>query len=365
MPRGMLLKSPGFTSTLSDPGRNLTLQRFCKERGIPYQDVGLPVAVETFASYGVVFQKHFVPEVEDAQLVALKRCPDGFGLSLANGKSFITRKVVLATGLDAYRHIPEPLAPLPRELLMHSAEHHDLARFRGREVVVIGGGASAIDIAVLLHESQAKVLLIARKPAISFVPKEMPARPLLQRIRAPMSGVGPGWKGLLCTDVPWLYRYLFDHFRLRTAKKFLGPGGGWFMQERLAAVPQLLGFRLLQAEARDGRARLLLAGPDGEQCQVSADYVIAATGYDADVRRLSFLSAEIIERLQLIGLTPRLSAHFESSVPGLYFVGAISATSFGPAMRFVAGADFTCQRIVKHLTRPSGNSWFAVPDRVH
>jgi pyruvate/2-oxoglutarate dehydrogenase complex dihydrolipoamide dehydrogenase (E3) component len=274
---------------------------------------------------------------------------------MADGESFVSRKVVLATGLDSYRHIPVPLASLPPDLLTHSAEHHDLHQFCGRDVLVVGGGASAIDLAVLLHEAQARVKLIARKPVLNFLTQEMHASTLLQRLRTPLSGIGQDWQGLLCSDAPWLYRYLFDRFRLRTAKKFLGPSGGSFMQERLAAVPQLLGYQLIDAEAREGRARLLLAGPDGQQRYVSADHVIAATGYEADVRRLGYLSAGTIGKLQLIGLTPRLSAHFESSVPGLYFVGAISATSFGPSMRFIAGSDFTSQRIVKHLMRSTRN----------
>ncbi|MFC6519337.1 NAD(P)-binding domain-containing protein [Undibacterium arcticum] len=234
MPKGMLLKSEPFSSTLYDPGSTFTLRRFCKDQGLPYQEVGLPVSAETFSSYGIAFQKHLVPEVEDTHLVALKRCSAGFDLSMADGMSFTTRKVVLATGLDSYRHIPEPLAHLPRELLTHSADHHDLEQFRGRDVVVIGGGSSAIDVAALLHEGQANVQVIARKPTISFLPMDMPARSLLQHIRAPMSGVGPGWKGLLWTDAPWLYRYLFDHFRIRTAKNFLGPpaDGSWWNDSR-------------------------------------------------------------------------------------------------------------------------------------
>jgi len=354
MPKGMLLKSAGLTSSLVAPRGNYSLRQFCTELGIPYQDMGLPVKVETFAAYGVAFQRQFVPEVRDVQLVGLRPCPGGFSLSTADGASFASRKVVLATGLDSYRHVPVPLASLPPELLTHSAEHHDLGRFCGRDVLVVGGGASAIDLAVLLHEARAKVQLIARTPVLSFLTQEMHASTLLQRLRTPLSGIGQDWKGLLCSDAPWLYRYLFDRFRLRTAKKFLGPSGGAFMQDRLAAIPQLLGFQLIHAEAREGRARLLLAGPDGRQRTVSADHVITATGYEADVRRLGYLSAEIIEKLQLIGLTPRLSAHFESSVPGLYFVGAISATSFGPSMRFIAGSDFTSQRIVKHLMRTTG-----------
>lgn len=351
MPKGMLLKSAGFASTLYDPGLTFTLDRYCKSQGIPYQYVGLPVRLETFSSYGVAFQKRLVPDLEDEKLVALNLCPEGFELRMESGKSFKTRKVVLAVGIDYFRHIPQPLAYLPGDRFSHSAEHHDLQGFRGRDVAVLGSGASAIDIAVLLHEAQAKVQLIARRPAINFGPEERPSRPFLRRILAPMSGVGPGWKGLLCTDAPWLYRYLLDHLRLRAAKKFLGPAGGWFMQDRAALVPVLLGCELQDAKVSDGRVQLRLAAADGTERQVLADHVIAATGYKADVRRLPFLSPDILKRLQLVGQTPRLSAHFESSVPGLYFVGAISATSFGPAMRFALGAGFTSQRISTHLAR--------------
>lgn len=360
MPKGMLLKSAGLTSSLVSPRRNHSLRQFCIERGIPYQDMGLPVTVETFAAYGVSFQQQFVPDVRDVRLLALRPCPGGFSLSTSDGESFTSHKVVLATGLDSYRHIPVPLASLPAELLTHSADHQDLGQFCGRDVLVVGGGASAIDLAVLLHEARAKVQLIARKPVLNFLTQEMHASTLLQRLRTPLAGIGQDWTGLLCSDAPWLYRYLFDRFRLRTAKKFLGPSGGAFMQSRLAAVPQLLGFQLINAEAWQGRARLLLAGPDRRQRYVSADHVIAATGYEPDVGRLDFLSAGILEKLQLIGPTPRLSPHFESSVPDLYFVGAISATSFGPSMRFIAGADFTSRRIVKHVMQATATKSRAV-----
>ncbi|HSY88303.1 MAG TPA: NAD(P)/FAD-dependent oxidoreductase, partial [Verrucomicrobiae bacterium] len=61
-----------------------------------------------------------------------------------------------------------------------------------------------------------------------------------------------------------------------------------------------------------------------------------------------------------VGGTPQLSANFESSVPGLYFLGPLSANCFGPAMRFVLGADFTARRLGRHLgstiRRPSSVS---------
>ena len=40
---------------------------------------------------------------------------------------------------------------------------------------------------------------------------------------------------------------------------------------------------------------------------------------------------------------------FESSVPGLHFVGAFSAASFGPVMRFVSGTPFTGRALAAHV----------------
>jgi hypothetical protein len=46
-----------------------------------------------------------------------------------------------------------------------------------------------------------------------------------------------------------------------------------------------------------------------------------------------------------------LSSSFESSVPGLYFVGLAANNTFGPLMRFAYGAGFTAERVSKALAR--------------
>jgi thioredoxin reductase len=353
MPKGMWLKSMGFASSLYDPGHTFTLRHFCEKEGIPYQDIGLPVRLETFCSYGLAFQERLVSDLQNEKLVALDRYPEGFELQMESGKSIKTRKVVLAVGINYFPHVPKPLAHLPKELCSHSGEHRDLEKFCGRDVVVIGGGASAIDIAVLLREISANVQLITRRPTLEFVQKEEPLRLFLERLRAPMSGIGPGWKSRLCTDAPWVFRYFPDHIRLRATTP---PAGGWFMKDAVASLPVLPGYELHEARACGSRVQLRLTAADGSKRHVSADHVIAATGYKADVRRLPFLSSDIVGQLKLIGQSPRLSAHFESSVPGLYFVGNLSSTSFGPVTRFAVGADFTCRRILRHLTWPESVS---------
>jgi hypothetical protein len=95
---------------------------------------------------------------------------------------------------------------------------------------------------------------------------------------------------------------------------------------------------------------LELAGASGERT-VSVDHVIAGTGYRVDLGRLHFLAPGLRANIQTEAGSPRLSANFQSSVPGIYFVGLSSAASFGPMTRFAFGARFTARRLSRHLAR--------------
>src|SRR5215469_230931 len=53
MPKGMLLKSEGFASSLSDPGAQFALGEYCRQQNLPYEDNGRPVELETFVNYGL------------------------------------------------------------------------------------------------------------------------------------------------------------------------------------------------------------------------------------------------------------------------------------------------------------------------
>jgi hypothetical protein len=66
---------------------------------------------------------------------------------------------------------------------------------------------------------------------------------------------------------------------------------------------------------------------------------------------LTFLSEKIRSNIAALERTPVLKSTFESSVPGLYFVGIAAASSFGPLMRFAFGADFTARHITHGLKK--------------
>jgi pyruvate/2-oxoglutarate dehydrogenase complex dihydrolipoamide dehydrogenase (E3) component len=109
------------------------------------------------------------------------------------------------------------------------------------------------------------------------------------------------------------------------------------------------GMTLQGAEMRDGRVLLAVSGKEGVVKQIEFDHVIAATGYQVDLRRLPFLGEHLRRQIRAVEQMPVLSSHFESSVPGLYFVGISSALTFGPMMRFAYGAAYTARRLECHL----------------
>jgi hypothetical protein len=94
---------------------------------------------------------------------------------------------------------------------------------------------------------------------------------------------------------------------------------------------------------------------DGTERAVEADHVIAATGFRVDMRRLDFIGAGIMERLRCADLTPVLSSHFETSVPGLFMIGVAAANSFGPLLRFAYGAGFASRRLSGFLARTAAS----------
>ncbi len=350
MPKDMLLKSEPFASCLYDHKGQFTLSRYCAENDLPYSALGVPVSLKTFCQYGLAFQRRLVPHLEQKSVIAVRPASAGFSLELDDGEALQARRVVVAVGIGAFAHLPDELGHLPSDLVSHSSAHHDLAAFRNKDVTVLGGGASAIDIAALLHEQGAVVRLVTRSPRLEIHTRMRLPRPLTDRLREPMTGIGPSWRSWAYVHAPLAFRHLSDARRLRIVSNHLGPAGGWYMAERvIGRFPLLSGHRLLRAECAGSRIQLCLATPDGGNTIVNTDHIVAATGYRPDARRLGFLDPVLMARLSLFERTPLLSSQFESTVPGLHFVGPISALNFGPVARFAYGAKFTARRLARHL----------------
>ena len=352
MPKGMLLKSDGFASNIDDPEQEFTLGKFCAEKGIPYSDSGIPVSLETFAAYGLAFRDRMVPELEDKKVISIQQSPDGFVLELETGETVRASTVVLAVGITHFEHVPPCLANLPAEFLSHSARHAEVEPFRGRSVIVIGAGASALDLAGLLHEAGADVQLVSRRKELKFHSKGNKPASWLQKLRRPPSGLGPGWKTRFFADWPMVFHYLPEALRLECVRRVLGPSGGALIKDKvMGRVPLHLGFTPQKAQIQEGRVSLSLVAEDGTERTITAEHVIAATGYKVDVERLQFLNPDTRSKIKNLNGAPILSSTFESSIPGLYFVGIAAANNFGPVMRFAFGARFAARTVTKAVAK--------------
>ena len=349
MPAGMYLKSEGFASNLSDPAGEHTLERFCRESELEYGRHGVPISLDIFSRYGLWFQERLAPKLDPRLVERLRATEQGFELTLNDGESLSARKVVVATGVQRHAYVPAALRELPPEALAHTYDHDPAEPVAGGTVVV-GAGQSALEAAALVHEHGGEVRLVARAETIGWLSKPGGNnRPLRQRWKYPESGLGEGRAQWAYSNHALLFHAAPERWRLDKAFSVLGPAGGWWLKPRIeGAVETRLGRRLVGAEAEDGAVRLRLEGRSGPE-ELVAGRIVAGTGYRLSFEGMSFLAPELRDSIKPVNGTAVLDRSFQSSVPGLFFVGFPAAPSFGPLMRFVYGADFTARRVVRKL----------------
>jgi cation diffusion facilitator CzcD-associated flavoprotein CzcO len=351
MPRGMILKSDHFATSIWDPRRRYTIERYAAEKGVPYQPYGRVLSLAEFLEYGDWFLSRAVSDVTDVKVDRVDAAGDGYRVDLADGTSLTSRQVIIATGYMNFQSTPPELAEVPEPIGLHSASLHDLSGFAGRDVAIVGAGQSALETAALMHEAGARVRLLVRKDKVKWNPPPHPwPRSVYERVTDPKAGLGSGWKEFGIGEFPRLFRFAFSaEKRHRFVANSWGPTGADWLRPRLEGkVEVLTGVRVRKASAHDGRARITVEGPGGSK-EIVADHVVAATGYKVDLDRMSVLSPQLKARIVREGPAPKLDAWFESSLPGLFMVGVASAPTFGPVMRFVFGAKHAAPLVTQRL----------------
>ena len=341
MPEGMLLRSPYVASHIADPDRALTLDAYQHVNGAGVEP---PVPLTSFVSYGRWFQQQVAPENDPRTVARVDRQNGHFQLTLSDEASLTAGRVVVAAGIAPFARIPEPFRHLPDWAVSHSSAHRDLSAFAEKNVLVVGGGQSALESAALLHEEGAHVVVVVRESRIYYLRRVPWLHKLgpITRLLFAQAEVGPAGISQ-CVSKPDLYRRLPRRLQNRWAVRSLRPAGAAWLEPRLNDVPILTGTSVDRAQVEGERVRVQLN--DGSVKLV--DHILLATGYEVDIAGYDFLAPSLLQSIDRVGGYPRLSAGFETSVPRLHIVGAPAAWSFGPLMRFVAGTGFTASALAR------------------
>jgi hypothetical protein len=348
-PSGMFLKSEPYGSDFASPVGGYDVSAFCELQGLDYVHRLGPLSLERFLDYADWYTANLVPDVRDDLVTGVTSADGGFLVTLAGGDPVLARRVVIATGVRPYAHIPDELTALPSGLVTHTTDHHRLEDFSGRRVAVVGAGQSALETAALLHEAGADVRIIARRSALAWNVANPEQLSPLGRVRRPVNKLCEGWR---CTfwNTPGAFSLLPMEMKATKARTVLGPAGAWWLHDRVdGVVDTLTGYRVQKADPRGSGLRLFLEGP--KEAVIDVEHVVAGTGFRIDLARLAFLSAEIRSKVSTNHGYPLVSRVGESTVAGLYFAGAPTAASLGPSVRFIAGTHNVTRLLANSLTR--------------
>ena len=344
MPKGMLLRSPWGGSNISDAKKAWTLDSFETARG---STMNRRLPVEDFVAYGEWFQQQALPGIDQRNVSLVERANDGYTVTLDDGETFRSARVVVATGIGYFSQRPTPFEALPLELASHTSDrsNHDLNRFAGKSVIVIGGGQSAMESAALLSEAGAEVEVLMRQPKIRW----LHVRPLIEWLmecrlnpfKAPgkIGPIGINW----LIEHPALFTTMSQSYQNNLAYRAIRPAASCWLYPRTRTVRITEGRHAVRAEERQGKAYLRL--DDG--AERSANHILLGTGYKVSIDQYGFLAPQLKEVDTVRGY-PVLNRGFESSCPGLFFVGTTASYSFGPFLRFVAGTQFAATTLTRY-----------------
>ncbi|WP_011298631.1 NAD(P)-binding domain-containing protein [Cupriavidus necator] len=357
-PPGMLLRSEAFASNLYAPWAGYTVEDYCRHNRMEYKPVGLHLPVETFVDYGQWFQSELVGHIRPVEVADLCRKDGYFRLGLSDGSTLVARRVVLSLGLKSFGQAPSALRTVPKPYVLHSGDFGDLMWSKGKEIIIVGGGQSAIGLAALMSEVGARVRLLVRGDAVNWSREPRTSSGLVSRLLRARVGLGRGWD----SNRPWLLAmsYLLSEYpatfhklslaqRQRILETSWGPSGAWWLRNRVEGKLEIsTQTEVRSAEVRNGRI-VIEVDSANRTSALSADHVVLATGFKVDMARHPFMSSEILSSLSLIDGSPSLTSNFETSVRDLYVLGPAAAMSFGPALRFIYGARYAVPHVSRHI----------------
>jgi cation diffusion facilitator CzcD-associated flavoprotein CzcO len=347
MPSDMLLRSAWSETSLAAPGGAGSILDWAAGEAISTMG---PIPLQTFLAYAEWFRARYVPDLDPSDIETVRREKRTFVLTTRSGDTLTARRVVLAVGVTPFPYAPPQLASLDDARVRFSIDIQGFEQFRGRRVVVVGGGQAGLESAGLAARAGAEVELVCRSPIRWFADREpdrprSPLRQRLYRLAYPAVGYGPPPLNRLVLH-PDLFARLPATAKQRLSARLLRPGGSPWLRSLVDGRVRITESRTIR-DVVPGADALRITIDDGSQRL--ADDVLVATGYRFDLGRLTFLDPAIAAAVATNRGWPTLDRYFRSSDRDLFFVGYPAEGRFGPISRFVLGTGFTANRVAEAL----------------
>lgn len=254
--------------------------------------------------------------------------------------------VVIATGLNHTPTMPDwPGSKTFAGELQHAAHYRDARPYQDKDVLVVGGGNTAAEIAVDLHLGGARrVRLAVRTPP--------------HIVRRSVLGVPAQSGGVLVRRLPTSIadRLAAAYVKATTpdlsAHGLPRPDSGLVTRVRQGAIPVLDAGLVKAVQKGHVQPVSAVAEFDGEQVrltdgtELSPDVVIAATGYHGALD-------ELVGHLGVLGADGLPRAHGRrttAAAPGLYFTGYSNPVS-GTLRELGRDASAIAKTVAKAATR--------------
>ena len=284
----------------------------------------LPIAGEDQASVlanirAWVERFELAPSIRLGTRVNSARPVDGGWVVNAEGYTGRSRFLVAATGAHNRPVVPEIERTLSTLTEHHSSALHDPAELTGKDVVVVGAGASAFDLLDLCLEREARSITWVFRSFKWMIPTQ-------RRKHAASNLRAYARMQMLGTSVTTLNRRINKNLRARYEKaglEELRPDEPIDLKHRMLIPGRR---RMIRELGRIARHRGEIVRIEGETVWLSsgqscrADLVLWGTGYETD---LGYLEAGDLSRLtSLEAIGRRCGSHFLAlDAPNLFILG--------------------------------------------
>jgi len=236
---------------------------------------------------------HFGQQVTELQRLADER----FFLKTTKGTSFITKAVIVAGGVGSFEPVKLKLPGVPTRVgndVFYSVK--DPSIHAGKDIVILGGGDSALDWALDLQKTANSVLLIHRSEKFKAAPASVSAM------------------RKLCDDYEM-------QFLTGNVTKLLDAQGEALLPAPSAANDALadLSTSAQSSEQELSLAQLEVTGGDGVARRIELDHLLVFFGLSPKLGPIANWGIDLKKNQIQVD-----TEHFQSNEPGIYAVGDIN-----------------------------------------